>query len=141
MRDLGYRPASREEDRAPRSLSDDAGATHQRYDRTRQVGTIGLSARLRSVVGLTGMAAQLGGLDEQISWATAERTVPYLVWNIPVGYSVIALIDGKEKVYTVTPRLTAPSRGGLSAGRPGWGTMFVCVCSCSEVLGSSAGPS
>ena len=36
--------------------------------------------------------------DEQISWATAERTAPDLACVIPVGYSVIAWIDGKEKV-------------------------------------------
>ena len=36
--------------------------------------------------------------DEQISWATAERTAPDLACVIPVGYGVIAWIDGKEKV-------------------------------------------
>jgi hypothetical protein len=41
--------------------------------------------------------------DEQISWATAERTAPDLACVIPVGYSVIAWIDGKEKVYGSIP--------------------------------------
>ena len=64
----------------------------------RHVGTIRLQARLPSVTGLNGVAAQPGGLDEQISWATAERTAPDLACVIPVGYSVNAWIDGKEKV-------------------------------------------
>jgi hypothetical protein len=41
--------------------------------------------------------------DEQISWATAERTAPDLARAVPVGYSVIAWIDGKEKVYGSIP--------------------------------------
>ena len=41
--------------------------------------------------------------DEQISWPTAEPTAPGLAWIIPVGYSVIAWIDGKEKVYGSIP--------------------------------------
>jgi len=45
----------------------------------------------------------LGGRDDQISWATAERTAPDLACVIPVGYSVIAWIDGKEKVYGSIP--------------------------------------
>jgi hypothetical protein len=49
------------------------------------------------------VAAQLGGRDEQISWATAERTIPDLACDAGVGYSVIAWIDGKEKVYGSIP--------------------------------------
>jgi hypothetical protein len=49
------------------------------------------------------MTSELSGLDEQISWATAERTTPDLACVIPVGYSVIARIDGKEKVYGSIP--------------------------------------
>jgi hypothetical protein len=41
--------------------------------------------------------------DEQISWPTAERTAPGLACVIPVGYSVNAGIDGKEKVYGSIP--------------------------------------
>jgi hypothetical protein len=41
--------------------------------------------------------------DEQISWPTAERTAPDLACVIPVGYSVIVWIDGKEKVYGSIP--------------------------------------
>jgi hypothetical protein len=52
---------------------------------------------------LDGVAAQPGGLDEQISWATAERTAPDLACVIPVGYSVNPWIDGKEKVYGSIP--------------------------------------
>ena len=59
--------------------------------------------QLHSVVGTSGIAATLLGLDEQISWATAERTAPDLACVIPVGYSVIAWIDGKEKVYGSIP--------------------------------------
>ena len=44
------------------------------------------------------VAAQPGGRDEQISWATAERTAPDVACVAAVGYSVIAWIDGKEKV-------------------------------------------
>jgi hypothetical protein len=76
---------------------------HQRYDRTRHAGTIRPQARLPPVVGLDGVAAHPGGLDEQISWATAERTAPDLACVIPVGYSVIVWIDGKEKVYGSIP--------------------------------------
>jgi hypothetical protein len=43
------------------------------------------------------------GLDEQISWATAERIAPGLACVIPVGYSVSVWIDGKEKVYGSIP--------------------------------------
>jgi hypothetical protein len=49
------------------------------------------------------VAAQLGGRDEQISWATAEHTAPDLACILAVGYSVIAWIDGKEKVYGSIP--------------------------------------
>jgi hypothetical protein len=80
-----------------------AGAADQRYARARNVGTIRPQARLPSVVGLYGSPPQLGGRDEQISWATAERTAPDLAWIIPVGYSVNAWIDGKEKVYGSIP--------------------------------------
>jgi hypothetical protein len=79
------------------------GATHQRYDRTRHVGLIRPQARLPSVVGLNGVAAQPGGRHEQISWATAERTAPDLACVIPVGYSVNPWIHGKEKVYGSIP--------------------------------------
>jgi hypothetical protein len=48
-------------------------------------------------------AAQPGGCDEQISWATAEPAAPDLAWNIPVGYTVNAWIHGKEKVYGSIP--------------------------------------
>jgi hypothetical protein len=41
--------------------------------------------------------------DEQISWPTAEHTAPDLACIIPVGYSVSAWIDGKEKVYGSIP--------------------------------------
>jgi len=41
--------------------------------------------------------------DEQISWPTAARAAPGLACAIPVGYSVIAWIDGKEKVYGSIP--------------------------------------
>jgi hypothetical protein len=41
--------------------------------------------------------------DDQISWPTAERTAPGLVCVLPVGYSVNAWIDGKEKVYGSIP--------------------------------------
>ena len=60
-------------------------------------GPLTLGSRLRWV------AAQSGGLDEQISWATAERTAPDLACVIPVGYSVSVWIDGKEKVYGSIP--------------------------------------
>lgn len=58
-----------------------------------------LRPRLPSVVGINGVAAQLGGLDEQISWPTAERAAPDLAYVGAVGYSVGVWIDGKEKVY------------------------------------------
>src|SRR5262249_52928419 len=38
-----------------------------------------------------------GGFDEQISWATAERTTPDLACVAAVGYSVRPWVDGKEK--------------------------------------------
>jgi hypothetical protein len=57
---------------------------------------------LHSVVGTSGIAATLLGLDEQISWPTAERTGPDLACVIPVGYSVNPWIDG-EKVYGSIP--------------------------------------
>ena len=41
--------------------------------------------------------------DEQISWPTVERTTPDLACVAPVGYSVSAWIDGKEKVYGSIP--------------------------------------
>jgi hypothetical protein len=41
--------------------------------------------------------------DEQISWPTAERIAPGLACVAAVGYSVIAWIDGKEKVYGSIP--------------------------------------
>jgi hypothetical protein len=69
----------------------------------RHVGTIRPQVCLPSVAGLNGVAAQPGGRDEQISWPTAERTAPDLACVIPVGYSVIAWIDGKEKVYGSIP--------------------------------------
>ena len=50
-----------------------------------------------------GTTAQLSGIDDQISWATAGRTAPDLACVIPVGYSVNAWIDGKEKVYGSIP--------------------------------------
>ena len=56
------------------------------------------SARLRSVMRTGGTTAQLSGIDDQISWATAGRTAPDLACVIPVGYSVNPWIDGKEKV-------------------------------------------
>jgi len=77
-----------------------AGAAHQRYDRTRHnppSGLLTLSSRPPWA------AAQPGGRDEQISWATAERTAPDLACVAAVGYSVIAWIDGKEKVYGSIP--------------------------------------
>jgi hypothetical protein len=49
------------------------------------------------------VAAQLGGRDEQISWATAEHTAPDLACVAAVGYSVNSWIDGKEKVYGSIP--------------------------------------
>jgi hypothetical protein len=62
-----------------------------------------LAGPVPSVVDLDEVAAQPGGLDDQISWATAERTAPDLAWIAAVGYSVIAWIDGKEKVYGSIP--------------------------------------
>jgi hypothetical protein len=49
------------------------------------------------------VAGQLGGRDEQISWATAERAAPDLACVAAVGYSVSAWIHGKEKVYGSIP--------------------------------------
>jgi len=43
------------------------------------------------------------GLDDQISWPTATRTVPDLACVIADGYTVNAWIDGKEKVYGSIP--------------------------------------
>jgi len=80
-----------------------AGAADQRYDRTWNAGMIRPQARLPSVAGLHGSPPQLGGRDEQISWATAERTVPDLACAAAVGYSLNPWIDGKEKVYGSIP--------------------------------------
>jgi hypothetical protein len=79
------------------------GAVHRRYDRIRHASTIRPHACLPSVAGINEVAAKPGGLDEQISWPTAERTAPDLACALPVGYSVIAWIDGKEKVYGSIP--------------------------------------
>jgi hypothetical protein len=60
-------------------------------------------ACLPSVAGFHGPPLSLAGPDDQISWATAERTASDLACVAAVGYSVIAWIDGKEKVYGSIP--------------------------------------
>jgi hypothetical protein len=71
---------------------------YQRYDRTPARRHDPLSGLLTLGSRPQRVAAQPGGRDEQISWATAERTAPDLACVPAVGYSVIAWIDGKEKV-------------------------------------------
>jgi len=43
------------------------------------------------------------GRAMNLSWPTAGRTAPDLACVAPVGYSVSAWIEGKEKVYGSIP--------------------------------------
>jgi hypothetical protein len=78
-------------------------ATRRPYDRTWCAGGFRPNAWLPRVVGTVGDLARLSGLDDQISWPTAERTAPDLACISAVGYSVNRWIDGKEKVYGSIP--------------------------------------
>jgi hypothetical protein len=63
----------------------------------------GIRCRLRRVTSEAPVRIRRVPCDEQISWPTAEHTAPDLACAVPVGYSVSAWIDGKEKVYGSIP--------------------------------------
>jgi hypothetical protein len=49
------------------------------------------------------LGQEIPKFDDHISWPTATRSGRDLAWDAAGGYSVGAVIDGKEKVYGSIP--------------------------------------
>ncbi len=95
-----FRRADLGMDGLPR-LAFPSSAAYWGYDRH---GGGGLRLRARRPAGAVPPVAPVTRpVVEQISWPTAERAAPDLACIAPVGYSVRAWIDGKEKVYGSIP--------------------------------------